>query len=1115
MNPFQRARNEARSVRAKLAPGKESEPIEAKVLLAGVETVIKLAIAHVDANYPDLGGGSAVLQRVQKFIYVSKEFEEWGDRFCGLVAHELGHWYLDAAKAPTTIAHLKTLLGSEGSPASMKVEAYGVRERQELQANVFARELLLPRELARKLAAKGLGPAKIADNLGIPLEFARQQMLDALLLPAAEESTTPLKEPSPDQIKAAQAAERFANVVAGPGTGKTSTLIHRVKYLIEEKAVDPSHILVLTFTNKAALELVERLRGAGIERAADVWAGTFHAFGLEFLRKFHQRFGLEADLNVADKLTAITALVADLPQLDLKYYLRVEDPYDWLGPVVNGITRLKEELVSPKAYRSLVQKHKSNDDELQRRREDVATLYEAHEALLAKRKTVDFVDLIAKPALAIRDDRAPYSELADKFQYILVDEYQDVTEAMVELLRQLAPKAKSLWVVGDIRQAIHHWRGASLKSLMKFSSVFEAQAGGKKVGRYSLDQNRRSHKEILDLVNEVGKRHRLETLLPLDKMEATKGACGEKPTVVNCAKRADVIGAVIAEVIALQKAGVPYGKQTVLCRNSNDVHRSAEGLAKAGIPIVHIGELAQRPEVKLLLCMMQLLVERQPRALIGLMSIPSLRMSMADIQTLFQASDADVAYQRGRWLTNPPPGLSAAGVKVLTALRKLLGANRHYSNPWSFVCDLILEHRFALPDEKDTSVDAWVQRIALWQFAYAVRNGEGDMKEARLSRFLLRQRLRQRLGETYVDRELPSEASALDGVRVQTVHSSKGLEFDAVHIAYVSADSYGQAPSNWSPDDNALDIVPPEFINSNQAEYDDEAAVERNNLLYVAVSRAKRHLRLYQDNEFTNNLTPQLQHNRNLYQTTSYQAPAPTNTTAVAAKAFQPPTSISFGHFDKYALCSLQYWYAHVMDLKAEQELDSSMRAHMAIMSALKSVAAGASGTAKDHFKQAWADQKLPDKEEDQSLWRDAVAAYKDGLELNTSMKNNGGKFSEPESVVAGIPIRLPWGYLIKAGNSSEFTLVRFARRRTEDIKTLLKPMVNGLQVTGTPKMALRHVLSDAVDSVPAGHPAYLRTTKSYKAAVRLLSGDVQPSRGRHCGRCAYMTICPTTVKLP
>lgn len=1109
MNPFQRARDEARATREKLAPGKTDAAIPAKDLLAAVEGTLNLAIEPIEPNYPDLGQGSAVLQREQRFIYVSKEIPLWSDKFCGLVAHELGHWFLDATKAPTTVAHLKTLFGSDGSPAVMKVEAYGARERQELQANVYARELLLPRGLARSLALGGMGPAKVSKDLGIPLEFARQQMLDALLLPDVESSVSVLKPPSPDQAAAARAEERAANVVAGPGTGKTSTLIHRVKYLVEEKNVDPSKILVLTFTNKAAFELVERLRGAGIDRAADVWAGTFHAFGLEFLRKFHQRFKLDSDLHVADRLTSMTMLVAGLPQLNLNYYLRVEDPYDWLSPVIEGIKRLKEELVSPEAYRQYVQGHSAEDAELQRRRLDVATLYEAHEGLLAARRTVDFVDLIAKPALALKADRTPFSELADRFQYILVDEYQDVTQAMVELLRQLAQKATSIWVVGDVRQAIHHWRGASLKSLLKFDAEFKAHAGGTKIRRYPLDTNRRSHHEILELVQEVGRQHKLESSLKLDKMSAQKGACGELPTVVTCAKRDELLGAVVDNVTALQKKGVPFGHQSVLCRNGADVQLAAEVLASKGVPAIYIGELAQRPEVKRLLCLMQILVERLPRALIGLREVPGLAMPLADIKCLLEAASADVAYQRGRWLQHPPAGLSAAGLSVVTKLRQLLSGRSHNSNPWAFVCDMLLEHRFGLPSQAENSVDAWVQRIALWQFAYAVRNGDGEMKEARLSRFLMRQRLRQRIGESYVDRELPPEAGNLDGVRLLTVHGSKGLEFEAVHVAFVNAGSFGGQPPTWVPPENLLDIVPPESLGSSQAEYDFEAAVERNNLLYVAVSRAKRHLYVYQENEFGDDtLAPQLQHFPLKYRPVAYKGSSTKVATVASAKAFTPPSVVKFEHFDTYAMCPLQYWYSHVLGLRSEADIDVSIRARWAVMGALRAVASGSAGTSDSHLLATWADQKLPAEAEDPSLWRDACLAFSNGLERIRVVLEEGAKFAEPTSIVGGVTIQMPWGFVIKNQSFTEFALMRFARRRVSDISTILKPMVPGLSLNGTKKLTLNHVLSDKVDNVPGAKR--LESTKSYKAAVRLLAGDNRPNKGRHCGRCAFMTICPS-----
>lgn len=1107
MNPFQRARDEAHTTRAKLEPRLAHTAVSAKELLRKVESVLNIAIERVPPTYADLGGGTAVLQREQMFIYISREIDEWSDKFCGLVAHELGHYFLDGTKPATTVAHLHALLGTAGTPAVLKVEAYGARERQELQANVFARELLLPRDLARQLALAGNGPTEVAAVLGIPLEFARQQMLDALLLPEAASTTSVLSTPSPDQIAAARADERAANVVAGPGTGKTTTLIHRVKYLVEEKRVHPSQILVLTFTNKAAFELVERLRNAGIGDASEIWAGTFHAFGLEFLRKYHQYFGLEADLHVSDLMGSITRMVAGLPRVKLNHFLRLEDPYEWLVPVLGSITRLKEELVTPAVYRRFVQDHLVEDEELQQKRLDVATLFELHEALLAEQKTVDFVDLISKPAVALKEDRSPFSELVDRFQYVLVDEYQDVTQVMVEMLRQLAHR-KSIWVVGDVRQAIHHWRGASLKSLLKFDTEFKAHSVGLAIQRYPLSYNRRSSQEIVDLTQQVGRSHMLETTLRLDNAIATNGPSGENPVVVSCSENDAILGAVFQHIHALQKRGVPFGRQAVLCRRNSDVERAAELLEREGIPIVYIGDLTARTEVKHLLCLMQLLVERRPKSLIGLFGIPGLSMPLADFNFLLRATRDDVSYQRGRWIDSPPLGLSSVGLSVVSNLRSLIGKFHHGSNPWAFICELLLEKRFGLPSAADTSVQAWVKRIALWQFTYGVRNGDGEMKEARLSRHLLRQRLRQRINDVQGQRELPPEAAALDGVRVMTVHGSKGLEFDAVHLGFVNSDSYGSQEPGWSPE-GILDVVPPEVLGSSLEEYQYESAVERNNLLYVAVSRAKRHLYLYQDTQFHGTLAPQLNHFPKKFTSSTYTGPALRRVKATVAGAFVPPSKMAFEDFYSYAMCPLHYWYSRVLELQSESEIDTSWRARWAVMDALKAYASGASGSAETSLAEAWQTRKLPTNDEDPSLWSDANYTLIRGKAQVASIWERGGIFAQPSSIIGGIALQMPWGFTITGAYGIEYVIMRFSRRGISDLSTILKPLVNGLSLPGPVAVSLHHVLSEKVDEVLGAKK--IAQTKSYKAALRLAAGDNSPTVSHHCSRCDMSTICPSS----
>lgn len=1107
MNPFQRARDEAHDLRQTILKEHAGEPVPAKDILALIEARLDLGIEQLPQGSPELGGGDACLRRTEKYIYVLKGLPD--EKHAELVAHELGHWRLDVQNTPITVSSLKSFAGMEGTAAVIKVEAYGARERQELLANVFGRELLLPRDIALTLFINGVGPSEIAKDLVLPEAMVQQQTLDAILLPDGGASVPKvLHPPTADQEAAAHAKERFVNVVAGPGTGKTSTLIHRIKYLIEQQNVDPSHILVLTFTNKAAFELVERLRSAGIERTADIWAGTFHAFGLEFLRKFHHCFGLDNDIVVSDRLYEMRLLIKELPKLKLKHFLRVQDPYDWLGGVLQGIKRLKEELVSPTQYKQRLGEIECDDEELRNKREDVATLYEAHERVLRREGLVDFVDLVAMPALAIRDDRARYSELADKFQHVLVDEYQDVTEAMIAFVKQLAQKAKSFWVVGDVRQAIHHWRGASVKSLMIFEHTFKEQADStqSKIKKYPLKLNRRSSQEIIDLVTKVGELHVLQEHLPLDKTIASAGKCNHAPIFMSCVPASAIPTAIASTIESLHGEGIGFRQQAVLCRRTSDLENVAAQLQAQGIPILYIGELAQRAEVKQILCLMQLLTERHPRSLFGLMHHPDLLMPLADINKILEWSETDLAWQRGRWLNKLPPGLSEEGQKTVQNLANLLRGQTRSTMPWDFVCNLLLEQRFGLPDANDNSNDAQLSRIVLWQFANSVRTSDGDGKRPSLSRYLIRQQLRQRIGETYGDHELPPEATALDAVHVQTVHGSKGLEYEAVHVGYLDKSSFGAEDPGWISDENVLDIVPPEVLGSTSQSYSFEQAVERNNLFYVALSRAKRRLFMYENGDWVKNRPEQLSHNPSTFSFSTFRPLIiPTPSTVVASSPIKHEGALTFEELEMYARCPLQYQYRYVMGLKREQEADISLRARFAIMGALREVARNPSTDNMAAFLAAWVSNQLPSEEEDPELWRDAITAYRRGVGM---VQESHGTYEEVQTSVAEMAVSFPWMMKWTNGTQATYEFIRFSPQGAINVVTLLRPMLSGLPAVHPQNIIVSSILSAVVaKATPSGN---ITSTNAYKAVKRFLSGDRSPIKGRHCKRCAFMTICPS-----
>jgi superfamily I DNA/RNA helicase len=1100
VNPFFRAREVALRVRAQLAGSRADDPVPAAELLGRVEDELNLAIQKVHPKDKLLGGGKATLRRTDRFIYVREDVGD--DELAYLASHELGHHELDPDVPVST-----TFSGSSdfapASVATYTVEAYGARERDELQKNVFARELLLPRTVARDIFLKGVGPRKAARDLGLPLEVVRQQMLDAVLLPDyTPPDCGPLPTPSPDQQRAIDATEKHVQVVAGPGTGKTTTLIHRVKKLIEVDGVNPRHILVLTFTNKAAAELVDRLQRSGVTGASEIWAGTFHAFGLEFLRKYYQHFGLEPDLAVADKLTQLTLTARALAGTSLRHYRRTDDPYDWLPPVVDVARRLKEEMVSPEDYLSRALVFAAEDSDLAARFSDVATVVKAYMEALKAAGMVDFVDLVATPALAIRADRAKYSELADRFQYVLVDEYQDLTNVMIDLVAQLSENAKSLWVVGDLRQAIYHWRGASLSALRSFSQRFPDAK------RYDLTVNRRSTKEIIDISVTAGTHHRLQSE-PEGKLaqpECLRGACGGVPTIWKSTSRESMWDSVASEARWLAGNGAAYRQQAILCRAGAVANDAAKALTDRGVPVAYLGDLIERPEIKDILALIQLLVERVPRALMRVHQLTEPVIPIGDVLGIMKAaSTGDVSLQRGGWLNSNSLKLSPAGEQGRQFLRESLKGLSWNSSPWSFICDLLLERRFLLGDIRDASLDASLRRVALWQFAQLARTGDGDRRRPTLARFMHRLRLRQQVRENYVDRELPPEAAALDGIRVMTIHGSKGLEFDAVHLCAANGVHFdGSSKEN--------DLLPTVCIGGTEKTFAFESEVENNNLLYVAVSRARDRLKIYE-----NSAEPYFQPVAALQKAQesgrlSQKQSAPSSSRAPSKRAVivKADRVITFEELRAYDHCPRQYFYQYHLELGRELSPNPALHARGLVNRALHTMAkSGKYHEADQEFSREWKGARLPEKDADPQLWDQAITAYGNGIAY---MQKVSGSYKMPTVQAPGLRVQLPWGLVRPVKGALHLHVVGLLSGATQQkrMEKLLGQLMSCTAMFNETisESTLFDVSRQTATTVA---PEYVSDRSVVATRTRGISaGEYEPSANRFpCSRCAYHYVCP------
>lgn len=927
MTPFQRAREAAMQLRQELFKEAAAAGIVSSVIVDAVahEDVGNFTISDAHPSDKALGGADAVLDHHFHLIIVRNDVSKRERAF--LIAHEFGHWKLhhESHEGCHKVVE-STLKPEEGDTfGAQKVEAYGARERAELQANTFARELLLPRDVARNLFLAGKSATQLAQELDLPLELVRQQLLDGLLLPPpaapGEEQSQPIT-PTEEQVAAATSSAMTSLVVAGPGTGKTATLLMRVQHLLV-KGAKPEELLLLTFSNRAARELVDRLQQLGIPNAHDIWVGTFHAFGLEFLRKNHDEFGLRPRFGVADKLAQIAVLEPHIYGLGLTAFNPLGDPLDWLKEVISAIQRAKDELADAAEFAEAVDRSAPDtSEEALAKQNDVIKLYRCYESKMqANGSLVDMGDLVMLPAIALTKNFDKYTASAGRFKHILVDEYQDVNRASAQLVKALAAHARSLWVVGDARQAIYRFRGASMRNIVRFGDDFPSHT------TFPLNENRRSFEEVIRVFEHTGREgNPLQMVLPLDDVGSARGNSGIKPRHVQCATDDVVHGELAANVRRIHGLGVAFRDQVILASTHETCSTAADALNAVGVPALHLGDIFQRPEVKDLLALLQLFIDRSGSGLLRVARLPGLELPPADIEKLLSWCKANRPAPLS-WVTAPPPGLSGKGIAALSQWATAFADLKSSDSPWEIACQLLLDRTGILRAHlAGSSILDITRRIALWQFIYYLRVPDGSRAYQTVGSFITRLRRRLRIGD---DRELripPPEADSLDAVAVMTIHGSKGLEFEAVHLVDIDARHFRMGTDS--------DLVPQSLLQSIAPIENFEEQSEASNKLYVALSRAREHLVLYETKAMYNaacvaaitgaeHLLERVQG-----KSTLPKSPVVSTNGSVAA----PPASYELAGFLSYRMCPRRYYYDFIKELSPAVGLHPAALVEGAVM---------------------------------------------------------------------------------------------------------------------------------------------------------------------------------------
>ena len=874
------------------------DPVDPPTLVTTAIDHLDLELAYLPAGDPALKGARALFDE-QRGTICCEASAEAGDRIL-LVAHEIGHVVVHADSSTCGAGDIDPSRSTEMAPVGLeRVEDYGARERRELQADVFAREFLLPRALAERLHMDdGLGATAIANRTGLPLGLERQQLFDALLLPPPPppaESPVPSSPPRPDPSQARAVTHRGKPFLlqAGPGTGKTLTLVQRVRSLLAE-GIDPAAILVVTFSNRAAGELVERLATANPDAAPRLWIGTIHAFGLDLIRRHHDRLDLPPDLTLFDRSDAIEILQEKLPTLPLVHYRNLWDPALVLRDIIAAISRAKDELADPARYRSLAEAMLASVASKQDRVTaekclEVASIYEIYEEALRERGGVDFGDLIMRPALLLESDPGIAQATRLRHRHLLVDEYQDVNRASTRLLRAVAGDGNRLWVVGDARQSIYRFRGAS------------------------------------------------EGMLPLNL--TARRDCGSATLRIHRYQTLDDEAAgVAASVRELEGAGAALRQQAVLCRSNNRLNDLATALEERGIPVLHLGSLFEREEVRDLLALLSLAVDRFGDAVVRVASMPRYDVSLQDVHAATRHLRSNGGWaMTGLKSLAEADGVSNEGAAGFKRLAEDLSGLDPQDSAWGFLsCYLLDRTDFVREMARATTVTARMRAVAVWQFLNFVRERSPAGSGLRIRRTLDRVRQLVLLAEERDLRQVPAAALHMDAVRLMTVHGSKGLEFDAVHVPGLTKTSFPAANRGQRCPPPAGMIEGTQGL-SIKEELKRSHVHEEQCLFFVALSRARSHVRLH---------LARKQANGNNRSPSEFLGWVPTDlfretrqsTTLPSRPGTARPAAIEVTHGSEWSVtdrglrayekCPRRFFYTHILELRGAQKATAFSRTH-------------------------------------------------------------------------------------------------------------------------------------------------------------------------------------------
>lgn len=557
------------------------------------------------------------------------------------------------------------------------------------------------------------------------------------------------------QKEAVLATEGPCLVIAGAGSGKTKVLTHKIAYLLSEKNVKPWNILSITFTNKAANEMKQRVEKLVGEASQEMWLGTFHSICVRILRRFIDRIGFDTTFLIFDSTDQRTLVKECIKSIGLDHKLFTD------RSVLSEISNGKNDMLEPKAYQV-----KYNGDF---RKEKIGEVYELYQKKLKENNALDFDDIINYTIKILTENPDVLEYYTEKFKYVLVDEYQDTNKAQFMLVSILASKYGNITVVGDNDQGIYSFRGADITNILNFEKDFP----GSKIVK--LEQNYRCTGNILKAANAVIKNNENK----YDKKLWTENEEGKLPCIYKAEDEYDEASYIVKQINMLKMEEYLKLSDFVILYRMNSQLRAIEDIfRRENIPYKIIGGLKfyERKEIKDIIAYLRLIfntsdnlslkrIINEPKRGIGKTSLDNIQ----DISDKTGKSMYEIIKYAEQYELNRVKANSIQFVEVIEELRKQVN-----QIPISELIKLTLNktgYVKALENENTIEAESRIQNLE--EFLTVAIEFEEQMAENTLAEFL---------ESISLTSDIDNMEESEDTVTLMTLHSAKGLEFPVVFL---------------------------------------------------------------------------------------------------------------------------------------------------------------------------------------------------------------------------------------------------------------------------------------------------------------------------------------------